>query len=215
VLTLRQTVSIATSISDTQSHDPSLDLGLPYEVQHCILAMIQRILEEGCYDFANRWIPSVLAKNKWTCPEAVELSTWKATLPTSLPADALTPTAKTSLRIGLDHAVRTRNAATHRHLCDNYEIRQKVSQAQDLMMTFSDTTRQSKFIHLLAELNDWEIGVQQNFDAAKKKLQDALQEIGERPMDDMDWTPNSVSLQEVALYSNPAPEELVDAMELD
>ena len=208
--------SCTNNISPTTPSPP--DLGLPYEVQHYILAMMQRILEEACYDFASRWMPNILNQNNWTCPEAVELSIWRKVLPPAIPPNVIVPVKNYSLEDALADAVRIRNSAVHRHLCDNVEIRRMASQAQDLMSMFSDVTRQTKFHHLWDELNGWDTAGQQNLQAARSKLQEALQEISERPMDDMDWTPNAVSLQEITSDAESLleiEEQYVDEMELD
>jgi hypothetical protein len=157
--------------------------------------MMQRIIEEACFDLASRWIPQKLRDNRWDCPEAVELSTWRDTLPAALPPNAIVPNLSYSLERALVDAVRIRNAAVHRHLCDNTEIQRMVVQAQDVMSMFADVTRRNKFHRLWVELNNWD----QSRDplAAKETLLLALQEISERPVDDMDWSPNSVSLQEI------------------
>jgi hypothetical protein len=173
-------------------------LGLPYEVQHYILSMMQRIIEEGTYAFATRWIPDTLEKHRWTCSEAVELSTWKSVLPSAVPRNALINVANLSLDEALLDAVKIRNAAAHRHLCDNVELKQMALTGQSLMTMYSDMTRQSKFDLLWSELNDWDTTNEENMDATQVKLQHALQEISERPLDDMDWTPNAVSLQELS-----------------
>lgn len=171
------------------------DLGLPYEVQHYILAMMQRIIEEACFDLASRWIPQTLRENRWDCPEAVELSTWRDLLPEALPPNAIVPHPSYTLDRALADAVHIRNAAVHRHLCDNTEMRRMVVKAQDIMSMFADTTRRNKFHRLWIELNDWDQS--KDTQAAKETLLLALREVSERPVDDMDWTPNSVSLQEV------------------
>lgn len=69
------------------------------------------------------------------------------------------------------------------------------AKARDIMEMFRDVTRRNKFHRLWIELNDWDQSSDQQ--AAREKLLLALREISERPVDDMDWTPNSVSLQEV------------------
>ena len=70
-------------------------------------------------------------------------------------------------------------------------------QAQNLMGMFSDVTRQNKLYYLQIELNEWDTLSAVDLQAARSKLQVALQEISERPLDDMDWTPNVVSMQEI------------------
>ena len=82
---------------------------------------------------------------------------------------------------------------------------------------FRDITRRDKFYHLGVALNDWDMNSKGDPQAARMMLEQALLEINERPMDDMDWTPNAESLQEIT-----AEVELVqdivdygDEMELD
>ncbi|ESZ96067.1 hypothetical protein SBOR_3544 [Sclerotinia borealis F-4128] len=196
----------------------SPDLGLPYEVQHYILGMMQRIMEEGCYAFASRWIPDVLQRNNWTCSEAVELSTWRRILPENVPLTALAPHSR-PLHLCLADAVRIRNSATHRHICSSRELQHMIQQAEDLMGIFSDRTRQYKFNKLWAELFDWEKLSVMDIQAARYKMEMALQEIGERQMDDMDWTPNAISLQEIPAVKVEIREvqeyDDYDAMEID
>jgi hypothetical protein len=179
--------------------------------------MIQRILEEGCYDFAYRWIPAALNERNWSCAEAVELSTWRDFLPDALPLSAIVVLPQYSLHQGLKDAVRIRNAAVHRHLCDNFEIQRMARHAEDLMIMFSDITRQNKFHVLWEELNDWDRSNKGDPQAARMKLEQSLQEISERPVDDMDWTPNAVSLQEITSQVEQIQDtaDSGDEMELD
>lgn len=180
---------------------------------------MQRIMEEGCYAFASRWIPDVLQNNNWTCSEAVELSTWRNILPENVPKGALASNSK-PLEQCLVDAVRIRNSATHRHICSSFELRRMAQQAEDLMSLFSDRTRELKFHKLWTELHDWEKLSAMDMQAARYKMEVALQEIGERPMeDDMDWTPNAISLQEIpadeAEIKGAEDYDVHDAMEID
>ncbi|KAJ5041332.1 uncharacterized protein L3040_005877 [Drepanopeziza brunnea f. sp. 'multigermtubi'] len=215
--TVPQPVSTGTS---SLPHEPTpkvSDLGLPYQVQHYILVMIEWMLEESCYEFASRWIPEILCAKGWDCAEAVELSTWKCLLPTALPPNATRPLSNNTLEKALADAVRIRNSAVHRHLCNNDEMRKMALQAQDLMSMFCDQTRQDKFYRLWSELKEWEVASTVNASAARARLEAALHEISERPVDDMDWTPNAKSLEEVSfrVESDPEDYEEADAMELD
>lgn len=179
--------------------------------------MIERMLEESCYEFASRWVPELLHAKGWDCAEAVELATWKTFLPTALPHNAIRPLSNYTLEAALGDAVRIRNSAVHRHLCDTDEIWRMALQAQDLMSMFSDTTRQGKFHRLWAELKAWDVASTVDAQAARSTLEAALQEISERPVDDMDWTPNAMSLQEVTADEVAVQEHsgYMDAMDLD
>lgn len=176
------------------------------------------MLEESCYELASRWVPDVLASKGWDCAEAVELSTWRLFLPIALPPNAIRPLPNNTLEAGLANAVRIRNSAVHRHLCDNLEMQKMTLQAQDLMFMFSDGTRQGKFHRLWAELKEWDGASAVDANAAREKLEEALREISERPVDDMDWTPNTASLEEIADGAKAGQDDSgqdVDAMELD
>jgi hypothetical protein len=129
--------------------------------------MMQRVLEEACFDFASRWTPCLVQENNWTCPEAVGLSTWKRVLPPAVQPPAIAPVKNYSL----DDALR-----------------------------------------------GWDAASQWDGQDARRKLEAALHEIGERPMDDMDWTPIAVSLQEVTADAGPLvewQEHSRDEVELD
>lgn len=190
------------------------DTGLPYEVQHFILTTMQRILEEGCYSFASRWIPNVLYDKKWTCAEQVELKTWRDELPALLPLGAIKLQPDYSLTAALRDAVGIRNAATHRHLCDNFEIKKMARQAGGLMAMFDDPTRQSKYSRLWDAVHQWD---EEHLELAskKEKLERALQEISERPVNDMDWSPNAASAQELTPSDQALPYDMGDLMDMD
>ncbi|KAI8633610.1 hypothetical protein F5Y19DRAFT_246414 [Xylariaceae sp. FL1651] len=56
---------------------PSLyPVHVPYTTQHLILNEVQRILEEACYDFAQKWASPLLAERGWDCASSVELNKW-------------------------------------------------------------------------------------------------------------------------------------------
>lgn len=158
-------------------------------------------------------------EKNWTCSEAVELATWKKFLPEEIPYKAISSMPNYSLEKALADAVFIRNAAVHRHLCNNVELCRMATQAQDLMFMFSDVTRQNKFYQLREELKQWDSVVTNNPQLKRDKLESALREISERPVNDMDWTPNEVSLQEITSspesYRIPTPEDYLDQMEID
>lgn len=94
-------------------------------------------------------------------------------------------------------------------------------QAQDLMSMFSDGTRQDKFHRLWLELRLWDTASTVDAQGARSRLEVALQEISERSVDDMDWTPNAMSLQEVTVGLDASQDQVqysagyIDEMDLD
>lgn len=53
---------------------------LPFPIQHRLLIVLQEILENVCYAFAQQHMPHVLENEGWCCAEAVELSQWAKVL---------------------------------------------------------------------------------------------------------------------------------------
>ncbi|KAK2598037.1 hypothetical protein QQS21_005814 [Conoideocrella luteorostrata] len=49
---------------------------LPFRAQHRLFVHIQGVLEQVCYEYASRKLPSILKARHWECPEAVELNQW-------------------------------------------------------------------------------------------------------------------------------------------
>jgi hypothetical protein len=125
-------------------------------VQHFILEMMRRIMEQASYDFATRVIPKTLHDNGWACSEMVELSMWRDTLLRDVPQPALKLASGYSLQKALSDAVRIRNSASHRHLCDNIELQKMATQAMHLMVIYGDTVRHDKLKWLWDELKEWD-----------------------------------------------------------
>lgn len=92
------------------------------------------------------------------------------------------------------------------------------SQAQDLMATFGDVTRQHKFMYLRVELEEWDRLSMVDLEGAKERLKWVLQQISEREVSDMDWTPNDLSLEEVGpgmARESGEQSEASDEMDID
>jgi hypothetical protein len=87
---------------------------LPFKLQHLILTQTQRLLEECCYDFAEKWVPSILEANGWDAPEAVELTTWWTLSKCDIPARAFALSPGHSLSGLFKHAISIRHYAVHR-----------------------------------------------------------------------------------------------------
>jgi hypothetical protein len=87
-------------------------------------------------------------------------------------------------------------------------------QAEMTMSMFSDITRRDKFHSLRMQLDDWDLRSQVDPQGARHKLEFAMREISEMAVDDMDWTPNAVSLQEIT-DGEAAQDAYSDEMDLD
>lgn len=200
-------------------HEPKpakniIELNLPYQVQHYVLKLMERMLEEACYEFALRWIPQKLSDIGCDCAEAFELARWRLILPTEVPRHAFSVKNGQSIVGSLADAVNIRNAAAHRHRCDNYTICNMAQQGENLTSILSDNTRQEKFLHLRVAIREWKKN-SNNLVTARAKLEEALLEIAERPINDMDWTPDSVSIEEIPHKIIIFEQNDIDMMDLD
>ncbi|POS84755.1 hypothetical protein EPUL_003665 [Erysiphe pulchra] len=208
------------STSNKSSNEPNLsrnkiELNLPYQVQHYVLKLMERIMEEACYEFALRWIPQKLSEMECDCAEAFELARWKSVLPSEVPQHAFNSEVYYPIQSSLTEAVYIRNAAAHRHRCDNRIICNMARNGARLMTILSDNTRQEKFDHLRAAINEWE-NDSYDLSTARANLECALQKIAEQPLNDMDWTPDSVSMDKISYETSLSePTDHIDMMDLD
>lgn len=173
------------------------------------------MLEEACYEFALRWIPRKLNEFECDCAEAFELARWKSILPSEVPQHAFNSEARHSISSSLTDAVYIRNAVAHRHRCDNHIICNMARKGAKLMTILSDNTRQEKFNHLVVAINEWENN-SNDLSTARANLECALQKIAEQPINEMDWTPDSVSMSEISYETSlMEPTDHIDMMDLD
>lgn len=82
-------------------------------------------------------------------------------------------------------------------MVDNHELRNLCQEAENLTILFGDVSRKDKCTRLKEELERWDRENIGDMDAKKRVLEQALMIIGEKPVADMDWTPNEVSMAEV------------------
>jgi hypothetical protein len=80
-----------------------------------ILTKTQRLLEEYCYTFAEKWFLFILEANGWDTPEAVELSKWwKALSKCDISPIAIALSQGQSLAVLFRRTISIRHCAIHR-----------------------------------------------------------------------------------------------------
>ncbi|KAF1979850.1 hypothetical protein BU23DRAFT_637267 [Bimuria novae-zelandiae CBS 107.79] len=128
---------------------------LPYTIQHIILTTAQRILEECCFDFAKRWLPSIFQNNGWDCAAAAELTKWtrvlakhSAKLPQYVFASSGFP-----LNEILFSTHKLRHSAVHRLPTTARGVSQLVESALRLTETLQDHLRAAQLEELHSELD--------------------------------------------------------------
>jgi hypothetical protein len=119
-----------------------------------ILAQTQRLLEECCYTFAEKWFPSVLEANGWDAPEAVELTKWWKTLSKcDIPATAIALSNGQSLVALFKRAISIRHCAVHRRpRIPVKSVGEMVRDAWLLSQALQDDLRAAQLLHWHKEL---------------------------------------------------------------
>jgi hypothetical protein len=129
---------------------------LPSRLQHLILTQTQLLLEECCYNFAEKWFPSLLEANGWDVPEAVELTKWWKTLSKcDIPTTAIALSHGQSLAVLFKRAISIRHCAVHRRpRIPVKKVGEMVRDAWLLSQALQDDLRAAQLLHWHKELEN-------------------------------------------------------------
>ena len=166
--------SIKDPSESISSSSPSLFPSyLSYISQHKLLNTVQRVLEDCCYDWMSKWMPSLLEERKWSCSEAVELGRWSTAIPRRF--DTFSSDA-TSLGSGEAlHAVflathPLRHAAVHRLHTSVRGVERMLENALNMVTALKDTPRKCKLHDILEDFRS----TMRAMEANKNELEIAL-----------------------------------------
>jgi hypothetical protein len=133
-------------------------------VQYLILTAAQHQLEECCFEYAAKWLLSLLEDNKWDCAEAVELTKWTRTLAkhcSKIPAHAIDSESNTSLEDVFLSTNILRHTAVHRLPTSAKRIYEMIQSAARPAKTLGDQPRAAKLerlhLEIKSRLRDMEI----------------------------------------------------------
>ena len=119
-------------------------LYLSMPCQHRLLNLLQKQLEECCFEFAKHWMPDLLVKRNWSCAIAVELNHWAQTIPQQyevIPREATTAQTAQSLRNTFEGTVHIRHAAVHRLRTNAKEVDKMLQEGIQLTQMLKDGPR--------------------------------------------------------------------------
>ena len=125
---------------------------LSYISQHKLLNTVQRILEDCCYDWVSKWMPSLLEERKWTCSEAVELGRWSTVIPRrfdTFSSDATSLGSGEALRAVFLATHPLRHAAVHRLHTSVKSVERMLENALNMVTALKDTPRTCKLHDIL------------------------------------------------------------------
>ncbi|MCJ1247429.1 hypothetical protein MMC30_004643 [Trapelia coarctata] len=161
----------------------SYPLYLPYMIQHIILANTQRLLEECCFEFTTKWLPSVLKEENWSCVEAVELTMWTRIMARrcdELPAGAIFMEPGQSLKGVFSATDYLRHSAVHRLPMAAYKIHKLVQSAQKLAKTLGDVARAAQLETVRVELEGHVKDMELCSNFLENRLDEQLEGIAEQ-----------------------------------
>lgn len=113
---------------------------LPYNTQHQLLIKVQTLLEGACYNFADKALRDILAKEGWDCPESVELNRWPRVFLSNqdkFSADAMDELGEPLAQL-LDSMTQLRHTAVHRLRVSVKRIDQFMVDAESLVRLLQD-----------------------------------------------------------------------------
>lgn len=114
---------------------------LPYGTQYYLLVDTQRFLEDACFQFAQRQMPSTLSDNGWDCAEALELNLFVKELSCQGLASKLMPATKPSTEKLLVSVADIRHAAVHRSRLSAHDVDRTLQNSEQFLALIGDTER--------------------------------------------------------------------------
>ncbi|KAL4901195.1 hypothetical protein BDW74DRAFT_170350 [Aspergillus multicolor] len=144
----------------------------PYRAQHTILSKVQQVLEQSCFDFAQKWFPKEIEEHGWDCAEAVELTKWTRLIQkrsSELPCDSLLVRGQ-ELSSALSAVHKVRHTAVHRLSTTARGIDTFVLSAMRMTSILQDHLRTSQLEDLHLDL----VSKTETIELQKKALESAL-----------------------------------------
>lgn len=151
---------------------------IQYQCQHLITTTLQNLVEESCFEFAQRHFPHILAIKGWDCPEAVELTEWTKLIDRHSPQPVKGTQKPIHELFGLLHELR--HSAVHRLRKTANSIERLAENAQLFLETLDDSFRSEKVSVLRRELKGAVEELKRNKDLLEGKLNTQLNDIQRR-----------------------------------
>ncbi|KAI0879796.1 uncharacterized protein GGS22DRAFT_182809 [Annulohypoxylon maeteangense] len=152
---------------------------IPYKTQHLILNETQRILEESCFEFVQKWLPTVLSGKEWDCASSMELTGWTRLLAKKadkIPQEALN-SGGTPLAEVLFATNKLRHSAVHRLSTSARGIQDLVKSAVTLAFTLGDHKRASQLEEMCYELDSKIKAMELNKNALENSAMAGIEDI--------------------------------------
>ncbi|KAI9728096.1 MAG: hypothetical protein M1834_007812 [Cirrosporium novae-zelandiae] len=147
-----------------------------------ILTGVQHLLEECCFDFASRWLPSVLKDGGWDCAEALELDKWVATLRKNrwkLPDHAFQVGPGVSLLMIFPPIDKIEETAVHRLPTKATKVNEMIDHAARFAKVLRDPVREMRLEELHGRMEDMIRAMERQKDELESQNKAEMERIAE------------------------------------
>ncbi|KAF2260394.1 hypothetical protein CC78DRAFT_571207 [Lojkania enalia] len=155
-------------------------LQFPFEAWHHILSDVQKLLEESCFNFTKKWLPSILKKQGWTCAAAVELTKWLDVVKRhakDLPGGCMNTGGQATLK-GITPAIaQLRHTVVHRLPLTSEEFLVQINSARVLADILQDIGSATKLQKLYVVVDIYVKEMENNTKAMQQEVDSTLFKI--------------------------------------
>ncbi|KAI0178499.1 hypothetical protein GGR52DRAFT_578803 [Hypoxylon sp. FL1284] len=155
---------------------------IPYKAQHLILNEAQRMLEESCFEFVERWTPAVLEEQGLDCASAIELTKWTrllAKIANKMPQGAFNLGVAPLTEV-LFATNKLRHSAVHRLSTTARGIHDLLKSATALALALNDHRRAGQLEEMCYELDSKIKAMELNKNVLENSAKVGLEEIQRR-----------------------------------
>lgn len=146
----------------------------PYNVQHYILSLSQQILEEACFQFVKRWLPSLLEKCGWACAAAVEPTKWVRVIKEHLdilPSGCMNTEQQKRFKETLPCIDRLRHTAVHRLHLTSVQLLKQVHSAHILAEVLQDDECRNRLQIIYSRVDIWVKSMDHDMEAMEQEAE--------------------------------------------
>ena len=169
----------------------------PYNFQHHILSSSQQILEEACFRFMKRWLPSVLKKYNWTCAAAVELTKWVRVIKKHLdilPNGCMNTEQQMCFEETLPYITQLRHTAVHRLHLTSVQLLKQVHSAYMLAGVLQDNEGRNRLETIHLRVDAWVKNMNHNTEVMKQEAERRVRQLELELQETIAQQQNKISL---------------------
>ncbi|KAI1676319.1 hypothetical protein KJE20_14091 [Pyrenophora tritici-repentis] len=152
----------------------------PYNIQHHILSLSQQILEEACFRFMKRWLPSLLEKCGWACATAVELTNWVRVIKKhldTLPSGCMNTEQQKCFEENFPCIIQLRHTAVHRLHLTSVQLLKQVHSAYVLAKVLQDKECKDRLKTIHLRVDTWVKNMDHDMEVMKQEAERRVRQL--------------------------------------